>query len=145
MPTELSLNIGETAKTSKIEVTVKSVEKTDCFEFSSDNIYEGIYMQCAPEGKTYLLVDIAVKNIGTDWLKVELNRLNAVDSFGFRYNPEGDYFGRNRLNRIQELYIDQEIEGRVIFEVPQSAKILFIQYDFGSIFTGRKLASWELE
>jgi hypothetical protein len=46
---------------------------------------------------------------------------------------------------FKELYQNQKMRGKVLFEVPEDAKGLKIQYDFGSLFTKVKLASWELE
>ena len=143
VPTELSLKIGETAKTSKIEVTVKAIEKTDCYEWYSD-IVNQYYIQCAPEGKIYLLAEVEVKNIGSDRAYVGSSEFSATDSEGFRYDPEL-YLGEDGLDMFKELYQNQKMKGKVLFKVPEDAKGLKIQYDFGSLFTKVKLASWELE
>jgi hypothetical protein len=143
VPTEVSLNIGETAKTSKIEVTAKSVEKTDYYEWYSD-IVNQYYTQIAPEGKIYLLADVEIKNVGSDRAYVGSSQFSLTDSEGFRYDPEL-YLGEDGLEMLKELYQNQKMEGKMLFEIPEDAKGLKLQYDFGSLFTGVKLASWNLD
>jgi hypothetical protein len=43
---------------------------------------------------------------------------------------------------IKELYQNQKMKGKVLFEIPESATGLKIQYDFGNLMIGTKLASW---
>ena len=143
VPTELSLKIGETAKTSKIEVTVKSIEKVNYYTWYSD-IGNEYYPQVAPEGKLYLLADVEIKNIGSDRVYVGSAEFSVTDSEGFKYDPEF-YLGEDALEMFKELYLNQKMEGKVLFKIPETAKDLKLQYDFGSLFTGVKLASWELE
>jgi hypothetical protein len=143
VPTELSLNIGETAKTSKIEVTLKSIERVDYYEWYSD-IVSQYYTQSAPEGKIYLLADIEIKNTGSDRVYVGSSEFSVTDSEGFRYDPEL-YLDEDGLEMFKELYQNQKMKGKILFEIPEEAKGLKLQYDFGSLFTGVKLASWNLD
>ena len=48
------------------------------------------------------------------------------------------------MELMQELYKDQIMTGWVMFEVPEDATGLKVQYDFGSVWSGTKLASWDL-
>jgi hypothetical protein len=143
VPTEVSLNIGETAKTSKIEVTVNSVEKTDYYEWYS-NIVSQYYTQNAPKDKIYLLADVEIKNVGNDRAYVGSSEFSVTDYEGFRYDPEL-YLGEDGLEMFKELYQNQKMKGKILFEIPEDAKGLKLQYDFGSLFTGVKLASWNLD
>ncbi len=142
-PTGLNLKVGETANTSKIAVTVISAKKTDHYEYYSDILKETRIEQVSP-GNTFVLVEIEIKNIGSDRTYEGSSDFSMVDSEGFKYDPEL-YYGNDGLEMIKELYQNQKMRGKVLFEVPEDAKGLKIQYDFGSLFTGVKLASWELE
>ena len=87
---------------------------------------------------------IEIKNIGSDRAYVGSSDFSMMDSEGFKYDPEL-YYGNDGFEMIKELYQNQKVRGKVLFEVPEDAKGLKIQYDFGSLFAGVKLASWELE
>jgi hypothetical protein len=141
-PTELNLRIGETAKTSKIEVTVYSAQKTKSYDYYSD-ILEEIMTEDARPGKTFILVDAEIKNVGSDSAYVGSTEFSASDSEGYRYDP-AFYYGDDGLEIIKQLYQNQKMRGKLLFEVPESAQNLKLQYNFGNLFTGTKLASWSI-
>ena len=141
--TELNLNIGETAQTSKMEVTVISAEKTKYYVYYSD-IFEETMTEVASPGKRLILTEIEIKNIGSDRAYIGSSEFSMTDSEGYRYDPEL-YYGNDGLEMFKELYQNQKMAGKVLFEVPEDANGLKIQYDFGSLFTEVKLASWGLE
>jgi len=59
-PTELNLNVGETANTSKIAVTVISAIKTDHYVYYSDILKETMIEQASP-GHTFVLTEMEIK------------------------------------------------------------------------------------
>lgn len=142
-PTELNLKVGETAKTSKIEVTVRSAQKIKYYQYYSD-IVQQYYTQTAPPGKSFILADVEIKNIGEGSGFVGSTELSITDSDGYKYDPEM-YLGEDGLEMFKELYKNQKMSGKVVFKVPEDAKELKIQYDFGNLFMGTKLASWTIE
>lgn len=141
--TELNLKIGETAQTSKMEVTVISAEKTKYYVYYSD-IFEETMTEVASPGKRLILTEIEIKNIGSDRAYMGSSEFSMTDSEGYRYDPEL-YYGNDGLEMFKELYQNQKMVGKVLFEIPEDANGLKIQYDFGSLFTEVKLASWGLE
>lgn len=141
-PSELTLNVGETAKTNKIEVTVKSVEKVKHYQYYSD-IVQQYYTQTAPQGKTFILADVEIKNIGNDRVFVGSSEFSVTDFEEYRYDPEM-YLGEDGLDMFKELYQNQKMRGKVLFKVPDDAQKLKMQYDFGNLFTGVKLATWNI-
>ena len=42
------------------------------------------------------------------------------------------------------MYPGERTRGKILFEIPESATGLKIQYDFGDFFTGVKLATWKI-
>ncbi len=142
-PTELNLKVGETAKTSEIEVTVISAKKTKSYDYYSDILKETRLQETSP-GKIYILVEAEIKNINLDSAYVGSTEFSVTDSEGYRYDPEL-YYGDDELEIFKELYKNQKMKGKVLFEVPESAGGLKIQYDFGNLFIGTKLASWIIE
>lgn len=95
IPTELSLKVGETAKTSKIEVTVLSAKKTNHYEYYSDILKETMTEAASP-GKIFILAEVEIKNIGSDRAYVGSSEFSMTDSEGFRYDPEL-YYGNDGL------------------------------------------------
>lgn len=140
---ELILRVGETAKTSKLQVTVFSVEKIESYEYYSDILEDYMEEEASP-GKIFILIEGEIKNVGDDRAYVGSSQLSITDSEGYKYDPEL-YFGDDGLEMFKELYPGQKMKGKVLFEVPEDATGLKIRYDFGGIFTGIKLATWELE
>ncbi len=142
-PTELDLKIGETAKTSTIEVTVFSAQKTKSYEYYSDILGKTMTQEATP-GKIYILVDAEIKNVGADSIYAGASEFSVTDSEGYKYDPEL-YYGNDGLDIMKELYKNQKMRGKILFEVPESAKDLKIIYDFGDLLVGPKLASWSLD
>ena len=68
---------------------------------------------------------------------------SLTDSNNRRYDAEV-CLDANAMELMQELYKDQIMTGWVMFEVPEDATGLKVQYDFGSVWSGTKLASWDL-
>ncbi|MDY6894305.1 MAG: DUF4352 domain-containing protein [Thermotogota bacterium] len=144
VPTELNLKVGETAKTSKVEVTVISANEMDYYLYYSDFFPEPM-TQTANPGKKFVLLEVEIKNLGNDVAYVGISDFSMTDSEGYRFNPDYLYLGEDGLGGFEELYQNQKIKGKVLFEVPKDATGLIVLYDFGNLFTGIKLASWELE
>ena len=142
-PTELNLNIGETAKTSKIEVTVFSAQKTKSYEYYSDILKETMTEEASP-GKIFILVDVEIKNVGSDSVFVGSSEFSITDSEGYKYDP-ALYYGDDGLEMIKKLYQNQKMRGKILFEVPEDTHNLKLLYDFGNLFIGTKLASWSIE
>ena len=142
-PTELNLKIGETAKTSELEVTIISAEMKRYYTYYSDFFNDPMTETSSPEN-IFIIVEADIKNIESDRSFVSSGDFSVTDSEGYRYDPEL-YAGKDGLEMFKELYSNQKVKGRVIFEVPKSANDLKIQYDFGNLFSGTKLASWKVE
>lgn len=141
-PTELNLKVGETAKTSKIEVSVISAQKANSYNYYSDILKETQREEAGP-GKTYVLVDAEIKNVGSDSAFVGYTEFSITDSEGYKYDPTM-YLGQDRLEAVKELYQNQKMKGKILFEIPENAKNIKLQYDFGNLFIGTKLASWSI-
>jgi len=141
-PSELKLKVGETAKTSKVQVTVIAATKQEDYEYYSDILQETRFQFASP-GKTFVLVDAEIQNIGSDRIYVGVSKFSVSDSEGFRYDTEL-YLGNDGLPMFKELYQNQKVRGKVLFEVSENSTGLKILYDFGDLLVGTKLAIWEL-
>lgn len=139
---KLILKVGETAKTSKLEVTVLSVERTKAYQYYSD-IFKEMMTEKAKPGNDFVIADVIIRNVGSDRVYVALGSFSLVDSNGYRYDPEL-FLGDDKIDFLQELYPGEVIRGKVLFEVPEQAIGLKIRYDFGNLFVGVRLASWEI-
>lgn len=140
--TELNLRVGETAKTSKVQVTVITAEKKDYYEYYSDILKEYMAEEASP-GKIFVLLDAEINNIDSDRLFVGSGEFSMTDSEGYRYDPKL-YYGNDGLEMLKELYQNQKMKGKILFEVPEDSTGLKIQYDFGNLFIGVKLATWDI-
>ncbi len=144
-PTELSLKVGETATTSKLEVTVFSAQKIKSYDYYSSILKENMTQEADPE-KTYVLIDAEIKNVGQDSSYAGSSEFSIADSDGYKYDPTLYYGqGTDGMDMIKQLYQNQKMRGKVLFEIPDSATGLKIQYDFGNLLIGTKLASWTME
>lgn len=134
--------IGDTVKSSKVQVTIFDVEITKSYEYWSD-IFKKAITKDAPYGYWYIIVDAEVKNIGADSIYVGDYDFSVADSEGYRYDS-AFYYGKDDFDSFQELYLGQKIRGKILFEVPITSEGWILQYDFGDILSGTKIVSWKL-
>ncbi len=85
-----------------------------------------------------------IEKIDGDDVYVGSSKFSMTDSRGAKYNPEPSYQGDDKLVELEESHLNQRIRGSVLFEVPKDAKELKIWYDFKSLSTEIKSASWDL-
>lgn len=142
-PTELNLKVGEIAKTSKIEVNVITAQKVKSYTYYSDILEENQIEKVSP-GKIYVLVEAEIKNVGSDRAYAGYTEFSITDSEGYKYDPTM-YFGQDAMDAFKELYNNQKMKGKILFEIPESSQKVKLQYDFGNLFTETKLASWSIE
>lgn len=142
-PTELNLKVGEIAKTSKIEVNVITAQKVKSYNYYSDILEENQIQKVSP-GKIYILVEAEIKNVGSDRAYVGYTTFSITDSEGYKYDPTM-YFGTDGMDAFKELYNNQKMKGKILFEIPENSQKVKLQYDFGNLFTETKLASWSIE
>jgi len=141
---ELNLNVGEAATTSKIEVTVFSADKEKSYEYYS-TIYKENNTQETSPGNTFLLVDAEIKNVGSDSQYVGTTEFSMSDSEGYSYDPEFIYLGNDGMDAIKQLYTSQKMRGKILFEIPENTEGLKLHYDFGNLYIGTKLATWSIQ
>lgn len=131
---ELILKVGETAKTSEKEVTVFSAKRTKSYNYHS-TISEENVVDNATVGKIFVLADVEIKNIGSGRVSVHTSSFSVTDSEGYKYEKK-IYWGDDNL-QFQLIYQNQKSRGKVLFEVPETAQNLKLQYDFDT-----KRVSW---
>jgi len=134
---ELKLKIGETAKTSRLEVTVSEVFKTNVIGGKYGNYW-------AEEGKILVFAKVAAKNIDTKsraWYLGPLS-FSANDEKGRRYDVE--FMSIDDYLEGGDLYPGEYREGYIAFVVPEDIQKIRIKYDFGGLLEV-KLATWEAE
>lgn len=135
---ELTLTLGQSAKTSKERVTVFSANRITHYTWSGEF---GTYTESVPTGKAWILVDAQIENLDAEYCWVSEYDFSIGDSQGYKYDAEM-YFADDSFPS-QELYQGQKARGKILFEVPSGAAGLEVIYDFGLL--ERKLAKWELE
>jgi len=135
--TELKLKIGETAKTSRLEVTVKEVFKAKVIGGEYENYW-------AKDSRIFVFVVVSMRNIDPKskaWY-VGPEDFAVSDENGRRYDVQylsiEDYLEGGDLNP------NEYREGLIAFEVPEHVKKIKIKYDFGDLFRA-KLATWEVD
>lgn len=101
--TTINLKMGETAKTTKREVTVYSAQKSNTYTWrgSSGNVYT----EAAPAGKTYIMVNVQIKNIGSDSLYASASDFSIADPNGYKYDQK--YASIDNELKSQELFQNQ--------------------------------------
>ncbi len=152
IPTELNLNVGETAKSSTLEVTVVSTDvdwvvRCDGPPGHYNREFMSYVVGVSKHEYRLLLADVEIENVGANQITAERTDFSMTDSEGYRYEPDltTDCFD-DALGISEELYRNQKVRGKILFErFPKDATGLKILYDFGGLFTGPKLASWSVE
>lgn len=129
-----NLAIGATAQNSEQKVTVRSANRVSSYKWGNN------YTEHAAAGKTFIIVDLYVENIGDESFFAYSGDLSISDSENFKYE-EWIYYGDGDFNSV-ELFPGQKTQGKVLFEIPTTATGLTIAYDFG--FWSPNLATWVL-
>jgi hypothetical protein len=140
-PEALVLPVGEGAGDGTKSVMVFSVNKTSKYSYYSINKTQ---VETAPSGKTFVIVDVGIKNTGSQYLNASAAAFSLTDSNGYKYDPSVSYRGDDGFT-VQQLYLNQISRGKVLFVIPTGSKGLRLQYDFGDLVTGPKLATWSIK
>ena len=141
-PSEIDLTVGKTAKLLDLEVVVLSVNITSFYEYYSD-ILSTTMIQRAKPGINYVLVGAEIKNTGSESKYISYTSFRIADSKGHSYGPM-QYHGSEGLPTVKKLDPNQKTRGKVLFTIPESVEGPTIYYNFGSIATGLRLASWRI-
>ncbi len=139
----LILQLGQSALNDQRQVTVTSATKASSYQYYSDIFHEYSTYEAEP-GKTFLILDCEVKNLNEDKAYVGAGDFSLADVDGNRYDPEVLTLLNDQLPSFQDLYRGQKINGKVIFITPESSSGYKLYYDFGNLFTGTRLAIWEI-
>jgi len=137
---DLELQLNETAHNKHTIVIVDNPLRQNSYSWEYCGMEEDIL---APQGKVFIFVFAGIGNMGLDRDYRGAMDFSLTDSNNRRYDAE-ICLDANAMELMQELYKDQIMTGWVMFEVPEDATGLKVQYDFGSVWSGTKLASWDL-
>jgi hypothetical protein len=142
--TALTANIGETVKGKELEVTLKSAETVESFNWTGGATgYE--YIEYPDEGKIYIIISVKLKQIGTDSEYVYPGEFWIIDSNNYKYDC--DNYGTYQMGgglKSTTLYQNLLIEGDILFQIPNNASGLRVQYNFASFWDEPKLVEWIL-
>lgn len=143
-PQTLELNMGETARTSTLEVTVSNARTTRILKESSSEMFGHTYEYdtTADDGKTFVIFETEVKNVGDGQGYISCIPFHMVDGYGYAYDYSSDTYLLDDALQGTTLYPNQREKGECAFEVPETASGLKIQYNFG--FFDVKLAEWQV-
>ena len=143
-PSRISLRVGETARTSKITVTVSDAIIADSYEYYSQAEGKAITKE-APVDISFLIVTVEIENVGTTEESGGTRYLTAFDNQSGHYRIITPYLGEDRLKLQPIIKSGEKVKGKVLFSMPKGATGLKIAYDFSSYNTNLALAEWEIE
>ena len=126
---EPGLKIGETAATTDTEVTVLSAEFATTYEYI--DFREETAVRTAPEGRTFLILQVKVLNAGRETDYVGAGNFTLTTGTARRLNHDIFNNRADEFPQTRKLYKTQEAEGSVIFEISEDASGLKLFYDFG--------------
>lgn len=141
---QISLRVGETARTSKITVTVSDTIITDSYEYYSQAEGKMISKE-APREISFLLATVEIENVGSAEESGGTRYITAFDNQSEHYRIITPYLGQDRLKLQPILKPGEKVEGKVLFSMPKGATGLKIAYDFSSYNTNLAVAEWEIE
>jgi hypothetical protein len=125
----IEAEFGSAYSDAQREVTVYSTQKN----VSHTSVFYNVSStKEAGGGNTFVIIDAQIKNIGADSITVFPHDFSIVDSDGNRYEKQ-PYYGEDRL-AAGELKKNQHKRGIMLFEVPQNAKKLLLNYKLNGKF-----------
>jgi hypothetical protein len=143
-PSQISLKVGETARTSKITVTVSDIIIADSYEYYSQTEGKTVSKE-APIDISFLIATVEIENVGKTEESGGAQYLTAFDDQSRHYRIITPYMGEDRLKLQPILKPGEKVKGKVLFSMPKGATGLKIAYDFSSYNTNLALAEWEIE
>ncbi len=135
------LQVGQSAQTSQERVTVISADRKTYYTWTLSSGHT--YVKTPPAGETYIFIEVEIENLGVSSLYAAYWDFSISNPEGYRYDPQY-YLGDDDFPSSQELYQGQKAKGLILFEVPEGATGLLLQYDFSDILTGPNIATWTL-
>jgi hypothetical protein len=142
--TVLAANVGETVKGKDLEVTVKSDEKVESYNWTGGGT--GLkYVTHADSGKIFVIINVKFKQIGSGSEYVYAGDFWIVDSQNNKYDYDGigTYSITDGLGATT-LYQNLQVEGKVLFQIPVNLSGIKLQYNFASFWDEPKLVEWNL-
>ncbi len=143
-PSQISLRVGETARTSKITVTISDAIIADSYEYHSQAEGKTVSKK-APSGLSYLIATVEIENVGATEESGGTRYITAFDNQSEHYRIITPYLGQDRLKLQPIIKSGEKVKGKVLFSMPKGATGLKIAYDFSSYNTNLALAEWEIE
>jgi hypothetical protein len=136
----LNLPVGGGASDGIKSVMVFSAKKTNQYSYYSETLKKN-QVETAPPGKVFIIVDAEIKNTGVQTLNASSASFGITDSGGYNYDPHIPYYGNDGLT-MQQLYLNQQSKGKVLFVIPAISNGLKLQYKFRDTVNGPQLAAW---
>gem|GEM_PF-2040100 len=121
------LNLAETAKWKNLEVTVKSALNTSSYTYTG---YSGtVYTEEADPDRTFIILDVNVKVTGAESEYVSGYDFWLYDSEGYKYDYDSGTYSIDGGLEGTTIYQNQQVDGKILFDVPISASGLKAQYN----------------
>ena len=140
-----TLSIGETFQSSEVVVTISELIVTDSYEYY-DEASESTATEEASPGMSFLIITVKIENVSNRRRRLEgEKRFSISDSEGNTYLYH-QYLGENPILTPPYLHVGDEIEGKMLFNIPEGTSGLKIAYTSKTPPTENKLlAEWVIE
>jgi hypothetical protein len=121
------LKVGETWRSSDFVVTITEAKVAKSYDYI-DPVSKSNTTDTAEAGKTYVIANATIENIGTQVRYEEgQRRFKAGDSAGAYYFYHV-YMGEPRMAQFYQFEPGQKTSGYLLFEVPEAATGLKVSY-----------------
>ncbi len=124
---DVAVELGESVQTQYLQVTVRLVDEAQ--EYSRNAFLGDTFVYRPSQGMKYLILEAEAENIGMEPVFVITAYFWAANPAGQRKNA-GTYFAPSELP-ILWLQRGETIQGKVLLEVSESWKQVYLIYDFG--------------
>ena len=136
------LSVGETYQKSEVAVTVSEAILTDSYEYYDEASKSMLSKEASP-GTSFLIIAVEIKNVGSRVrLREGRDRIRVYDSEDSQHRFKA-YYGQDRLLTPYSLPTGGEIEGKILFNIPEGTSGLRIEY--WEPEPVRKFAEWVVE
>ena len=120
---------------------ISDVLRSEYYDWDGSLRIDDIY---AESGNVFILATGRVKNVGYDKIARGTGDFTMIDSKGSRYG-NGAYLNEDRMDHIKNLRKGEQVSGVILFEVPEDATGLKIQYDYGTMFKDMPVPTWSID
>jgi hypothetical protein len=106
-------------------------------------LLERTYDEYPDSGNTFVILEVKVKQTGSGSEYVSGSDFWLIDSNGNKYDYDSGTYSIDGGLETTDIYQNQQVSGKILFEIPDHLNNFKIQYNFGTSYSP-VLIEWNL-